>query len=126
MRSCNDVMTPDPTFVSAAENVVRAAEIMKNEDVGAVPVVEDDTSRKVVGIITDRDITINVIAEGKEPHSARVEDVMSRNIVTCRADEDVQIRGGRRFRHYLLWITALPEDSEKVEISELRLFRSQR
>lgn len=42
------------------------------------------------------------------------------------ADEDVQIRGGRRFRHYLLWITALPEDSEKVEISELRLFRSQR
>jgi CBS domain-containing protein len=52
-----------------------------------------------VGIITDRDITINVIADGKDPHSTRVEDLMSRNPVTCRADEDVQHAMDRMAQH---------------------------
>jgi CBS domain-containing protein len=92
-------MTPSPSCVTAADSVVRAAEIMKNEDVGAVPVVEEENSRKLIGIITDRDITINVIADGKDPHSCRVEDLMSRNIVTCRPDEDVQHAMDRMAQH---------------------------
>jgi CBS domain-containing protein len=89
MRSCNDVMTPDPTCVSAEDTVRTAAEIMKIEDVGAVPVVEDAVSKRLVGIVTDRDIVLNVVAEGRDLGSTRVEDVMSRNPVTCRGDEDV-------------------------------------
>ena len=54
MRSCNDVMTQKPTCVTASDSVIRAAEVMKTEDVGAVPVVEDEGSLKLVGIITDR------------------------------------------------------------------------
>ena len=99
MRSCNDVMTPDPTCVTVNDSVVRAAEIMKSEDVGAVPVVDDDTARKLVGIITDRDLTINVIADGKDPHSCRIEDLMSRTPVTCRPDEDVQNAMDRMAQH---------------------------
>lgn len=99
MRSCNDVMTPNPTCVAVSDSVVRAAEIMKTEDVGAVPVIDDESSKKLVGIITDRDITINVIADGKDPHSTRVEDLMSRNPVTCRGDEDVQHAMDRMAQH---------------------------
>jgi CBS domain-containing protein len=99
MKSCNDVMTPDPSCVSISDSVVRAAEIMKSEDVGAVPVVDDEASRKLVGIITDRDLAVNVIADGKDPHSCRIEDLMSRNPVTCRPDEDVQNAMDRMAQH---------------------------
>jgi CBS domain-containing protein len=83
-------MTPDPTCCHAGDAVVHAAEIMKKEDVGAVPVVEAPDSRKLAGIITDRDIVIQVIADGKDTKSVRIEEIMSRNPVTCRPDEDVQ------------------------------------
>jgi CBS domain-containing protein len=89
MRSCNDVMTPNPTCCAAGDSVISAAEIMKIEDVGAVPVVDDQVSKKLIGIITDRDIVLQVVAEKKDVASTRVEDVMSRNLVTCRGDEDV-------------------------------------
>lgn len=90
MRSCNDVMTPNPTCCAATDPVTRAAEIMKIENVGAVPVVDDDSSRKLVGIITDRDIVVNLIADGGEVNAAKIEDVMSRNPVTVRPDDAVE------------------------------------
>ena len=99
MRSCNDVMTPDPTCCHAGDAVTNAAEIMKIEDVGAVPVVDAPDSKKLVGIITDRDIVIQVIAEGKDPKDARIEEVMSRNPVTCRPDEDIQNALDRMAQH---------------------------
>ena len=99
MRSCNDVMTPDPTCCQASDAVVNAAEIMKIEDVGAVPVVDARDSRKLAGIITDRDIVVQVIAEGRDPKSVRIEEVMSRNAVTCRPDEDVQNAMDRMAQH---------------------------
>jgi CBS domain-containing protein len=99
MRSCNDVMTPDPTCCIAGDPVVNAAEIMKIEDVGAVPVVEGPDSRKLVGIITDRDIVVQVIAESKDVKGVRIEEIMSRNPVTCRPDEDVQHALDRMAQH---------------------------
>lgn len=99
MQKCSDVMTPDPTCVTGGDSVVRAAEIMKNEDVGAVPVVDDEGSRQLVGIITDRDLALNVIADGKDPHSSRVEELMSRNPVTCRPDEQISTAMDRMAQH---------------------------
>src|SRR5687767_10497361 len=90
MRSCNDVMTKDPTCCLASDTIDRAARIMRDEDVGSVPVVEDEESKKLVGILTDRDIVIQVIAGKKECASVKVEEIMSRNPVTCRAEDDVQ------------------------------------
>jgi CBS domain-containing protein len=101
MRSCNDVMTPDPTCVTRADTVTSAAEIMKIEDVGAVPVVEDATSKKLLGIITDRDIVLSVVAESKSPDQVKVEEVMSRNPVTCRPDEDVVNAMDRMAQHQI-------------------------
>jgi CBS-domain-containing membrane protein len=72
----------------AQDTVVTAAMIMKSHDIGSVPVVSDRDYRKVVGIVTDRDIAIRVVAEQRDYYSVRVEDVMSSDVVTCKAEDD--------------------------------------
>jgi CBS domain-containing protein len=63
---------------------------MKRENIGPIPVIENEQSRKLVGIVTDRDLALKIVAEGRDPKSTKVEAVMTRKVVTCRADEDVQ------------------------------------
>jgi len=62
---------------------------MKQQDVGPVLVVNDQSEMKLIGIVTDRDIAINVVAEGRDPYSTRVDSVMTEAPVTCREDDDV-------------------------------------
>ena len=62
---------------------------MKTEDVGAVPVVESLSTRKLVGIVTDRDIAVKAVASGRSVDSTTVREVMTTDVVTCREDEDV-------------------------------------
>jgi len=116
MRSCNDVMTPDPTCLAVIETIRRAAEVMKTEDVGAVPVIDDPTSRKLVGIITDRDIVVNVLAEGKDPASLQVQEVMSRNPVTCRAEDPIDHAMDRMAQHQVRRIPVVDGKSRVVGI----------
>jgi CBS domain-containing protein len=98
MRSCNDIMTTNPTCCLAGDPVSKAAEVMKSEDVGAVPVIDDASSKKLIGIITDRDIVLNVVA-AKKGFDTRIEEVMSRNPVTCRPDDAVQHAMDRMSQH---------------------------
>lgn len=89
MAKCTDVMTPDPVSCEPGDSIARAAEIMKAEDVGAVPVIESKVSRRVAGIVTDRDIVVKVIAERRNVETAAVRDAMTANPATCREDDDV-------------------------------------
>jgi CBS domain-containing protein len=87
-QDIKDIMTRDPVCVSPNASVREAAQIMAREDVGIVPVVENDT-RKLLGVITDRDIAIRCVAEGRGG-DCRVEEVMSSGrIATCRVNESV-------------------------------------
>ena len=61
---------------------------MKQENVGSIPVVQDHQTRTLVGIVTDRDLTVKVIAAGRNPATTRVDEVMTRNPVTCHEDDD--------------------------------------
>jgi CBS domain-containing protein len=72
-----------------ADSIPRIAQVMKSEDVGAVPVIESKTSRKLVGIVTDRDIIVKVVADGKTVEKSTARDAMTNNPVTCREDDDV-------------------------------------
>lgn len=90
MTTCRDVMTPDPVCRLGNDTVDKAAQVMKNEDVGSVPVVESYESKKLVGIVTDRDLTLKVVADGRDPRSTKIQDVMTRNPITCRADDDLE------------------------------------
>jgi CBS domain-containing protein len=87
---CKDVMTANPVCCTPEDTASRAAKLMKTEDVGSLPVCESRDSRKLVGIITDRDLTIQVIAGGKDPGSAKIGDLMTRNPVTCREDDELE------------------------------------
>jgi len=89
MAVCREVMTPDPACCQATDSIVRVAQCMKTEDVGAVPVVESLSTRKLVGIVTDRDIAVKAVASGRSVDSTTVKEVMTTDVVTCREDEDV-------------------------------------
>ena len=87
---CKDIMTKDPAACVPSENVVRAAQLMKGEDVGPVLVVEDKSERKLLGIVTDRDLALKVVATGKDPNSTRVKDVMTSGPATVHPDDEIE------------------------------------
>ena len=84
-----DIMAKNPRCVTPQTSLQEAARLMKSENVGALPVVESETSRKVVGIVTDRDITIRAVADGRDLGSATVKDVMSKGTATAKATDSV-------------------------------------
>lgn len=90
MKKCSDIMTKDPVWALPDQMVTEVAQLMQDEDVGSIPVIEDEKSKKLVGIVTDRDLALKVVAEGHDPKHARVADVMSRQVVTCSEDDSAQ------------------------------------
>lgn len=90
MVKCGEVMTKDPSCCLPSDTVERAAQLMKMENVGPVPVVGDLESRQLVGFVTDRDLAIKVVADARDPKSTRVSEVMSTGISTCRREDDLQ------------------------------------
>lgn len=89
MSTCRDVMTREPASCQPTDSLVGVAQIMKSHDVGAIPVV-DGSSRKLVGMVTDRDIVIKAVASGRSCETATIRDVMSTDVVTCREDDEVE------------------------------------
>lgn len=89
MPKCKDVMTKDPTCCEPGDSVVKVAQIMKREDVGSVPVVDSKSSRKLVGIVTDRDLVVKVLAEGRSIDGASARDAMTPDPTSCHEDDDV-------------------------------------
>jgi CBS domain-containing protein len=83
-RSVKDVMTPNPKTVTRETGVVEAAKLMTSEDVGPLPVVENG---ELVGIVTDRDLVVQVVARGLDPNSVNVADVYTDNPVVATPDE---------------------------------------
>jgi CBS domain-containing protein len=84
-----DIMTKDPACVTPGTTVRDVAQLMQREDTGAVPVVESTDSRRLVGMVTDRDIAIRVVAEGRGGDT-RVSEVMTGNrLATLNADASV-------------------------------------
>jgi CBS domain-containing protein len=84
-----DLMTASPACCTPDDTVAQAARLMQQHDCGCLPVVEDTRSKRMAGTITDRDIAVRVVAEGKSSDT-RVRDAMSADPSCCRADDDVQ------------------------------------
>jgi CBS domain-containing protein len=82
-----DAMTVNPRTVGLNDSVVDAAHIMEQEDVGSVPVV--DTDNILVGMITDRDITLRVVAAGKDPRSTTAGEVATKQVSPAYPDESL-------------------------------------
>ncbi|HLJ73042.1 MAG TPA: CBS domain-containing protein [Thermoanaerobaculia bacterium] len=86
-RHIRDVMTANPVYVSDKDSIRDVARIMAREDTGVVPVC--DNSRKIIGMITDRDIVVRLVAEGKDPANAKVNEAMTKNVRAVKEDSTI-------------------------------------
>jgi CBS domain-containing protein len=86
-QSIREVMTADPRTVEADATLVDAAREMRDSDVGSLIVVENGS---VAGIVTDRDIVVRAVADGRDPSSARVSEVATMNPTTLTVDHTVE------------------------------------
>ncbi len=81
-----EIMSHGARVIHPDSTVQEAARMMKDLDVGPLPVCD---GQRIVGMVTDRDITVRSTAEGKDPASHRVRDVMTADVIYCREDDDV-------------------------------------
>ena len=82
-------MTSKPASCTPSDTAADAAHLMKSKDVGPIPVVNDHSERRVVGIVTDRDVAVKVVAEGLDPKATTLDEIMTRYPICCREDEDL-------------------------------------
>ena len=115
MPNCGQVMTHDLVFCLASDTVERAAQLMREEDVGSLPVIESHLNKKLLGIITDRDIALKVVADGRDART-RVQEVMTRNPVTSQADSDLQVALDAMARHQVRRIPVVDDQNQIVGI----------
>ena len=116
MKKCNEVMTKNPVCCLPDDMVMKAAELMKSQNIGSIPVIENEQTQKLVGIVTDRDLALKIIAEGRDARSMKVESVMTREVVTCRADDDLQKALDAMAEHQLRRMPIVDNDNKVVGI----------
>lgn len=83
----NEIITHDPEVIRPETALIEAAQKMKSLDIGMLPVCDGD---RLVGVITDRDIAVRGVAQGYDPKTARVQEVMTPEVIYCFDDEDVK------------------------------------
>jgi len=111
-----DVMTPNPRTLSPEDSIQNAARIMRDEDTGAVPVVENG---RVLGMVTDRDIVIRLVAEGGDASSAKVRDAMSERLTTIDPDQDLDEAMRLMADHQVRRLPVCEEDGRLVGMLSL-------
>ena len=109
----SDVMTGRPRAVTPQTLLTEVAELMDTEDVGSIPVVEDD---RLVGIVTDRDIVVRAIAKGKDPTGMPASAISTRELVTVRPDDDLSDALELMVRHQVRRLAVMGDDERLVGI----------
>ena len=112
-KSIQDVMTQNPCAIDADQPVSYAAKMMKDEDVGLAPIVEGD---RLVGALTDRDITVRVVAEGKDPQTVKVREVASTDVVTVDPQQNLDEALTLMARHQVRRLPVVEEDGRLVGV----------
>lgn len=86
----HQLMTPNPVCCLPTDSAQHVAALLRDNDVGALPVVKDLRSRKLIGIITDRDLCCAVVAAGLEAKAVLIRRLLSKNPVKCHVDDDLE------------------------------------
>jgi CBS domain-containing protein len=86
-KSVKDAMTADVKTAAPSQSLTDVARLMKQEDVGSVPVVDGE---RLIGVVTDRDIVVRGIADGSDPHAIKAGDIASRDVVTVRPGDNLE------------------------------------
>lgn len=83
-----EIMTTDPVVCTTHCSAKVVAGVMKEIDIGILPVVENLTTRRLIGVITDRDLALRVVAAGRSPANMTAQECMTPDPVTCYAEDD--------------------------------------
>lgn len=108
-----DIMSTGPASVGASTSVAEAARLMKSDDIGSVPVLEDG---KLSGVLTDRDIVLRVVAEGRDPQSVTAGEVASREPVTVDPQQNLDEALRLMAKHQVRRLPVVEEDGRLVGV----------
>jgi CBS domain-containing protein len=96
--------------------VQRVAQMMRQQDVGAIPVVSDLVSKELIGIITDRDLCVSAIADGKEPHSTTIVSYYTKHVITCLPGDTLEACEQKMKQHKIRRIPVVDSKNSCVGI----------
>jgi len=108
-----EIMTSNPSTIEPDKPVAEAARIMKQEDAGVVPVTENG---RLTGMVTDRDIAVRVVAEGKDPQATPVREVASKDLVTIDPQQDLDEALRLMAQHQIRRLPVVEEDGRLVGV----------
>jgi CBS domain-containing protein len=112
-KTVREAMTSNPCSIDADKSVAYAAKMMRDEDVGIAPIVEGD---RLVGVLTDRDIAVRVVAEGRDSEQTKVTEVASRDVVTLDPQQDLDEALRLMARHQVRRLPVVEEDGRLVGV----------
>jgi CBS domain-containing protein len=112
-QTIRDLMTENPKTVTTGGTIVDAARLMRDEDTGVVPIVDGD---KLTGVVTDRDIAIKVVAEGKDPQGTKATDIAATELVTIDPQQELDEALRLMAQHQVRRLPVVEEDGRLVGI----------
>ena len=112
-KTVRESMTSNPCSIDTDKSVAYAAKMMRDEDVGIAPIVEGD---RLVGVLTDRDIAVRVVAEGRDAEQTKVTEVASRDVVTLDPQQDLDEALRLMARHQVRRLPVVEEDGRLVGV----------
>ena len=112
-KSVQELMTSNPCSIDTDKSVAYAAKMMRDEDVGLAPIVEGN---RLVGTLTDRDIAIRVVAEGKDPESTKVTEIASTDLVTVDPQQSLDEALRLMAKHQVRRLPVVEEDGRLVGV----------
>jgi CBS domain-containing protein len=112
-KKIKESMSSNPCSVDADKSVAYAAKMMKEEDVGLAPIVEGD---KLVGTVTDRDITVRVVAVGKDPETTMVKEIATKDVVTVDPGQELGEALRLMAQHQVRRLPVVEEDGRLVGV----------
>jgi len=86
----HEVMTKNPAFCCPSSSVVKAAATMQQLEIGALPVVLDPSAPRLVGMVTDRDLCLHVVAGGRDPADVWISECMTVDPICCAVGDDIR------------------------------------
>ena len=108
-----DLMTSNPATLEPSSTVADAAKVMASEDVGPVPIVEGE---RLVGMVTDRDLVVRVIAEGRDPNSTTLGEIASSDLVTIQPDTELEEATRLMSQHQVRRLPVVEEDGRLIGV----------
>jgi CBS domain-containing protein len=112
-KKIREVMTTNPRTVEPTTPIVDAARMMRDEDIGPIPIVENS---QCTGILTDRDIVLRVVAEGRDPTTTTVSEVASRDLITIDPEQTLDEAARLMAQHQVRRLPVCEEDGNLVGI----------